>query len=85
MSVVDSKKQNNLRKQSFLGLRGGINMERFIVKIKIQLKNYEEFDKKLIEFLEANTIDYDLSVIQVMTKEEKKEVVDSIRKAMKEG
>ena len=60
-------------------------MERFIVKIKIQLKNYEEFDKKLIEFLEANTIDYDLSVIQVMTKEEKKEVVDSIRKAMKEG
>jgi len=59
-------------------------MERYIVKVKVELDNYEEFDKKLIKLLEDNTADYDLSVIKVMTKKEKKELVDSIRKVIKD-
>lgn len=58
-------------------------MEKYMIKIKIQLENYEEFEKKLIDFLENNIIDYKLTVIPLLEDREKKELMDSIKKALK--
>jgi len=60
-------------------------MEKYILNIEVKVKDGENFDKLLIEFLEKNTLDYNLELKQILTEEERKRVVDMIRNSVKKN
>ena len=56
-----------------------------LINITVKVEDGEKFDELLIEFLEKNTLDYDLELKQVLTGKERKRVVDMIRDSVKKN
>jgi len=56
-----------------------------LINITIKVEDGEKFDELLIDFLEKNTLDYDLELKQILTGDERKKVVDMIRNSVKKN
>ena len=56
-----------------------------LINITIKVEDGEKFDELLIDFLEKNTLDYDLELKQILIGDERKKVVDMIRNSVKKN
>jgi len=58
-------------------------MEKYNVNVIIEVEDGMEFDKKFIEFLEANVLEYELELKRIYTEEEERVIKGLISKMIK--